>query len=644
MTVLPPTKSRRRGRPYSNCIHVLVKMQAYLDQIVQDNIKRAWPKGMTEKERKEPHASFEHYRPFFMMFMSTHWLPQVMQKRQPVKVCKGSSQFVLEAQLQATGEVALRPPVSIFDAVYEGCEQSFLLPTLVVREQGRSHAIATSLVMNPIQKQTEFSFVALWGENEERWLQSLLDSLTAYFKESILVDRYKVVRMGSGNIKLMGTGLHGTYHMLHDVLKMLEPGSDIHLLLEQKGRSLRSVLDSFIKQAWITVSNIGLLKKGAPFSLKNTASYEQELEELEDQLTEDTSSARKQRLRAQYWKLVKERQKVQDWALSLVTEGLPMVEDLPDSAASVVPDAGEPGQPISPLRSPVEFLNQLLSQAKEGCHWPSNMSAKDLEDPYLAFTFYRPYYLRYMLQTELPKLGYMSGCHLKQEPVTVSILFRDKEEYQQLSVWAHPDLDSTIRMLLQQNKNCSLLVMRLEWKIMYSLIGHEMSLVIDLDKQTIEYMEPNGPEDADWIDAVVDALESFFQKSQLFRTFKILPPFQVCPIRIQFKPHCAHYSILYDWLRIACSHCEANAIADAFSKYDKESNELIIEAFTCHMWRKMGDIGLLDQFRDQPYPLSYDNFLERTGRHSFASLDVIQKQQEYDKALQEWINKRLRVA
>lgn len=618
-------------------------MQAYLNRIVKDNTNRAWPRGMSQEERKEPHASFEHYRPYFMMFMSTHWLPQEMQKQGLKKqVCRGSSQFVLRAQLKSSGEVTLSPPVSIFDTVYKGCQQCFLLPTLIVREQGSSHAIATSLVMNPIQSQIEFSFVALWGENEERWLKPLLTSLRAYFKESVLVGIYNVLQTSASNVKLMGAGLHATYHMLHDVLKMLEPESDIHLFLQQKGRSLRPALDSFIKEAWVTVNNIGLLKKGTPFSLQNTASYEQELEELEEQLAEDISSLRKQRLRAQYWKLVGVRQKLQEWALSLVMEGVPCVEDIPRSAVSVLPEPGEPGEPISPLRSPVEFLNQLLSQAKEGCHWPAKMSVKDRENPYLAFTFYRPYYLRYMLKTELPQLGYVSGCQLRQEPVTVSILFRDRTDYKVLSVWAHPDLDITTRRLLQQNKKCRLLLLRLEYKVMYSQIGHEMSLVIDLDKQTIEYMEPNGPEVADWIDSVVDALESFFQKSQLFKTFTILPPFQVCPTRIQFdKGYCAHYSILYDWLRIACSHCEDNSIADAFSKYDKESNELIIEAFTCHMWRKMADIGLLEQFRDQPYPLSYDNFLERTGRHSFPSLELLQKQQEYDKALQEWADKKL---
>lgn len=257
---------------------------------------------------------------------------------------------------------------------------------------------------------------------------------------------------------------------------------------------------------------------------------------------------------------------------------------------------------------PIEFLKYLLAQSQQ-CQLPKEMTAEQRADPYKQFTYYREFYLTYALTKELPALNITNACYNKKAKIelegTTSSVQLLLQSPHQVEVKFQPIDQPTIEQFYKtyvkaqkQNSDCRLFIVQMGIKVTDLLkrsFGHQMSLIVDSKTRVIEYMEPNGAESA-WVQSVSEALQKFFQSGDTpLRAYRFEEPMNICPIGIQEGPYCAHYSLLYDWLRVACNGCDAKRINSDLSLFAPSQRKAIVNSFTCHMWNSVANAGLLKE-------------------------------------------------
>lgn len=552
------------------------------------------PSGMTAAEVQSPSNFITPYLEYYQLYMVNHYLPTFGVKSS----CGGFSNFKLEADYSNRTAKILTLPQK-FNTVVEAAWSQYrqgqcqlFVPQFYVSVGDTLHA--ASLVVD--FKAELIEFVEPTGAD---WSTSLFLELTRYKSQTVLKSFAVVPAILACVVGLSETECR-FFGILYNWLRLLCSCSSMVIrnnLLRYK-QKYRSMVSGFICHMWQVVAKAGLLGRGAPLSLENTAKYLRQVIKLMEDSKQATGRERQQ-LVQQIQELQRQREENERWALQLV---LPKGEKplIPlQSKTPYQPQPGDPPAPVSAKKSPVEFLNLLLAEGKKKCDWPRQMTDKDKEDPYTQFFAYRAYYLRYMLQHELPKLGYTQGCVANKElDIALEMITGFHVVSAQPSI---AEFEMEVRSLLA-DPGCNLIVVALGWNLP-GVGGHAMSLVIDTRRRQIEYMEPNGP-DTTWADNVSDFLRRYFSQGVVLKDFTFVPPLQACSTRIQYEEYCAHYSLLYNWLRVACDSCSANTIASTFAKYSVDQNLKIINAFTCHMWKKMQAVGLLGG----GMPLNAQNF------------------------------------
>lgn len=540
------------------------------------------PSGLTAAEVQNPNF-ISPYLEYYQLYMVNHYLPTFGAKNS----CGGFSNFKLEAEYTNNNAVILTLPQK-FNTVAEAAWAQYrqgkcqlFVPQFYINVDDILHAV--SLVVD--FKAEVIEFVEPTGAE---WSTALFLELTKYKSQTVLKSFAVVPAILACVVGLSETECR-FFGILYNWLRLLCSCSSMVIrnnLIRYK-QKYRSMVSSFVCHMWNVVSKAGLLGRGAPLSLENTAKYLRQVIKLGEDSKQATGKERQQLVR-QIQELQRQREENEMWALQLVLpKGEKPVAPL-QSKTPYQPQPGDPPAPVSAKKSPVEFLNLLLAEGKKKCDWPREMTAEDRQDPYTQFFPYRAYYLRYMLQHELPKLGYTQGCVTKEElDIGLEMITGFHVVSAQPSI---EEFEMQVRSLLS-DPTCNLIVTRLGWNLP-GVGAHAMSLVIDTRRRQIEYMEPNGP-DTTWADNVSDFLRRYFSKGVVLKNFTFVPPLQACSARIQYEDYCAHYSLLYNWLRVACDSCSANTIASTFSKYSVDQNLKIINAFTCHMWKKMRDIGFL---------------------------------------------------
>lgn len=259
--------------------------------------------------------------------------------------------------------------------------------------------------------------------------------------------------------------------------------------------------------------------------------------------------------------------------------------------------------------TPRQFLQYLLQQGPS-CTFPSQMTAYEREHPYRSFAPLRPYYLQYALTKELPARGFEPGCHTLQltEKLQLDSQGLVKPNVKEAQRHFLPEFDKQLSKIIQKRlqgqTQCRYVALPIFLRPYVQgddvFPGHAMMVIIDLKAQTVEYFEPNGP-NAEWAQLVSSVLKKLFKRSVLSQ-FTYVPPEQLCPQigsqPVQEGAYCAHYSLLYAWLRVACADCSRSQITEDFLRYTPTERLFIVRAFTCHMWLSMEAAGLLGKRPD----------------------------------------------
>lgn len=244
--------------------------------------------------------------------------------------------------------------------------------------------------------------------------------------------------------------------------------------------------------------------------------------------------------------------------------------------------------------------NVLSNLSTMDCEFPPGVS-----DPYAEFAPLKEHYLDYLIRVELRKgCTLLPGVALRIQAVQPTWqqlvetkpslwVFRDHPERLRLA----PEIAGTLQKMEREAapiysmvqwltpvptipKGCTLAVAPLYLEIVGDRPDtHTAALV--WDSGVWEYIEPNGP-DAGWASAVVSGLSPLGN---------VTLPTEWCPAGtvIQAGPYCAHFSMLYTWLRLQCPR---EPVWKHMASYSRADQGRIVTAFTCHMWQQLESIGV----------------------------------------------------
>lgn len=249
------------------------------------------------------------------------------------------------------------------------------------------------------------------------------------------------------------------------------------------------------------------------------------------------------------------------------------------------------------------FLATLLMAGYSRCSYPPQMTAAQRDDPYVQFAILRDFYIRYMINKELP---HRTGCFSPKLRIRLQVDFNRKggAVTEAALVVDMKKLDTVLRKQLK--KRCRFLVNLVNVKYTGLQDGHNTVLIFDLHDKIIEYFDPNM-ESAVELEAIADGL----MESTVVREWAngdvrapVFSTFNFCPMvaGLQEGPFCAHYSILYMWLRLNCPNASSPELLAEFMWYTPAERGVIVKAFTCHMWNAMASIGLLGKGKGQLIP------------------------------------------
>lgn len=116
--------------------------------------------------------------------------------------------------------------------------------------------------------------------------------------------------------------------------------------------------------------------------------------------------------------------------------------------------------------------------------------------------------------------------------------------------------------------------------------AHSTILLVDNKNKTIEYFDPNGPSKTSYFHQGEDAAREIATK--YYPTHKFIPMIDFCPLfgdLTQFagRPYCAHWSLLYAYIRTYCPNLSRKEIVNLLLEKEEEGYDLVYK-FTCFLW------------------------------------------------------------
>lgn len=611
---------------------LLKRAENWLQQLKQ-TAKKSLPAQLSPAEQANPVTSLLPYREYYMLYMLNVALPKMGVKNICDLGCKLDFYFYPEQQSRFTTAAEEALPKCLQQAQLSNCElfsPSFYI-TVFLSPLVSQHHVAGLII--DLKRQT---VQYMEPTQNAIWSQAVLRAL----REQPSLQAFRIVTPPAECLVGLVSQLCPVYSLFYSVLYLLCDCSleDFTAFLTRQRADLVGVLQGFTVHMWRALEKAGLLKLS--LSEEKTLEYKKKIEEL-----------KQEGKISQLIKLQDQRRDMERRALALATGRKEKHKLYPTIIQAEQPYQDRPGDPaVVPVedyrRTPVAFLNVLLQQSKNGCEWPDDMTDQEREEPYQNFWPYRAYYVKYMISKELPQLGYTQGC-MSREPRFELLVVLDKEQgysYNNRVTLSANFLPELQRLL--QDQSCDLIPIDLYYADVRKpgVSRHHMSLLVQKSTKRLEFVEPNGTDDIPWIPGMLKALSGVFlehgmymdnkQYPPLLQGYTLVPPVESCPVRFQFAGYCAHYTILYHWLKIACANrCDQNAIPRALAQYSEQENLDIINAFTCHMWRVISKLGLLKSLRKLD---SLEQELDRATRLQDQALlaDVTaSKQKVHDRAM-----------
>lgn len=114
--------------------------------------------------------------------------------------------------------------------------------------------------------------------------------------------------------------------------------------------------------------------------------------------------------------------------------------------------------------------------------------------------------------------------------------------------------------------------------------GHSTSVIIDIQNETIQYFEPNGP-DVSWHEPISKFMEK--ELTNDYPNYSFIPTEEFCPLRgpqrISGLPTCAAFTLFFLWSRIVDPDLESEVLVNELVKYDRDRLQTLIVKFICHL-------------------------------------------------------------
>lgn len=629
----PSVIKKRQGKAVTTTLvtrrPVFKRAEAWIQQLKKTATKPL-PAQLSPTEQASPVTALAPYREYYMLYMLNVALPKMGVKNICDLGCRLDFYFYPEQQSQFTTAAAEALSQCLQHAQCSNCElfsPSFYITVFLSPLVSQHHA--AGLIIDLKHQTVQY----IEPTHNALWSQAVLKAL----REQPSLQAFRIVTPPAECLMGLERQLCPLYSLFYSVLYLLCDCSlsDFIAFLPRQRAELVGILQGFTVHMWRSLEKAGLLKLS--LSEEKTLEYKKKLAELkqEGQIS-------------QLIKLQDERRDMERRALALATG---KKEKLHTVIAAEQPYQDRPRDPaVVPVedyrRTPVAFLNVLLQQSKHGCEWPDGMTDEEREEPYQSFWPYRSYYVKYMISKELPQLGYTQGCMSREPRFELLVVLDKKQGYSyNRRIRVSENFVSELQRLLQE-PSCNLIPIDLYYADIKNPgdSRHHMSLLVEKSSKRLEFVEPNGTDDIPWIPGMLKALSEIFLKHGIYTDDKqyppllpgytLVPPVESCPVRFQYTGYCAHYTILYHWLKIACANkCGPNDIPKALAQYTEQENLDIINAFTCHMWRVISKLGLLKSLRKLD---SLEQELDRALRLQDQALlaDVVaSKQKVHDRAM-----------